>query len=78
VPKCSICRRKIRLKDEYLHEVRGGQNRWYCARCYESLEGIENTLEGIGFELDKLIREFGGLKQVVEDLLKRASKKSST
>jgi len=68
--RCCICRHRIHpLRQDYVIVKRGNEKAWFCGNCWEVLESIKNSLEAQGFELDKLIREYAGLKQVVEDLL---------
>jgi hypothetical protein len=53
----------------------GNEKTWLCGNCWDDLKSLQSELEGQGFELDKLIREYARLKQVVEQLLNKLNRR---
>jgi predicted nuclease with TOPRIM domain len=68
--KCAFCGRKIHLLlEDYALIKQGNEKTWFCGNCWDDLKSLQTELESQGFEMDKLIREYARLKQVVEQLM---------
>jgi len=68
--RCCICRHRIHpLRQDYVIVKRGNEKAWFCGNCWDDLKSLQSELESQGFELDKLIREYERLRQVVEQLI---------
>jgi hypothetical protein len=68
--KCAFCGRKIHLlAEDYALVKQGNEKTWFCGHCWDDLKSLQNELESQGFEMDKLIREYIRLRQVVEQLI---------
>jgi hypothetical protein len=68
--RCSLCGHRIHpLSQDYVVIKQGNEKTWLCGNCWDDLKSLQSELEGQGFELDKLIREYIRLWQVVEQLI---------
>jgi hypothetical protein len=77
--KCVFCGRKIHpLSQDYVVFKQGGEKTWFCEKCWDELEMIGNSLTSQEIMLDKLVREFAGLKQTVEELLAKFNRRRKT
>jgi len=68
--KCAFCGRKIHLlTEDYALVKQGNEKTWLCGNCWDDLKSLQTELEAQGFTMDKLIREYIRLRQVVEQLI---------